>query len=310
MDYFSPTPHPVTNFELEPGATLAVIAPGGAIRPEKLELGIALLKEWGFLVKEGGGLRKRHQYFAGQTIERSADLNWALSDKSVDAVWLARGGYGTAHCLPAILDCAAQPGRPIVGSSDGTALFSALVSLGYHRLIHGPVLETLKNSTDEKSRAALKQLLSRGRLPELSGRYFCGPRKDITGRLIGGNLAVLTSLIGTKWLPSPNETILMLEDINEPAYKIDRYLTQLEMAGFLTNVSAIALGQLINCQPGGEESYTLSQMLLNRLEPLNIPVFFDFPCGHGKKNMPWLFGEVYNLENGRLIHVAHNPILG
>ena len=182
---------------LKANATIAVVAPASVSRREALERGMALLRAWGYTVVEGDHVRDRHLFNAGTADARSADLVWALSDPAIDAVWLARGGYGCVHCLPALRQRQFDD-RPVVGCSDATALFCALSQTGHTGLIHGPVLETLATGVDEASRLRLRALLSGAPLDPIRGQHLCGPRVPVSGPLVGGNLCVLASLAGTR----------------------------------------------------------------------------------------------------------------
>jgi muramoyltetrapeptide carboxypeptidase len=164
--------------------------------------------------------RYAHDRPAGTVDARVADLMWALSDPSIDAVWLARGGYGCVHCLPALSNELFDD-RPIIGSSDATALFCAFAQTGRSRLVHGPMLASLVTAVDDVTRERIRRMLAGEQLGLLRGEHFCGPNVPVSGRLIGGNLCVYTSLVGTPWGLPASGAILVLEEVGEAAYRVD-----------------------------------------------------------------------------------------
>ena len=261
---------------------------------------MALLRAWGYTVVEGDHVRDRHLFNAGTADARSADLVWALSDPAIDAVWLARGGYGCVHCLPALRQRQFDD-RPVVGCSDATALFCALSQTGHTGLIHGPVLETLATGVDEASRLRLRALLSGAPLDPIRGQHLCGPRVPVSGPLVGGNLCVLASLAGTPWALRAAGAILVLEDVAEAAYRIDRMITQLRWSGAFDGVVGIALGDFISCRPPVDADFTLDDVLAEALTPLGVPVVKGLPMGHGPCNLAWRHGEIARLRDESLI---------
>ena len=284
---------------LKANATIAVVAPAGVSRREALERGTALLREWGYTVIEGHHVRDHHFYHAGTVDARTADLVWALSDPAIDAVWLARGGYGCVHCLPA-LGQKQFDDRPVVGCSDATALFCALSRRGRTRLIHGPVLETLATGVDDASRLRMRGLLSGAPLNPIRGQHLCGPRVSVSGPLVGGNLCVLASLAGTPWALRPEGAILVLEDVSEAAYRIDRTITQLRWSGAFDGVAGIALGDFVSCHLPAGADFSLDDMLSEALEPLAVPVVKGFPIGHSPCNLAWRYGDIARLGDETL----------
>lgn len=274
---------------LSEGARVAVVAPSGIFNPDRLQSGIDLITSWGLQVVEGRNLHARHRITAGTIQQRSADLTWALTDKEIDAVWFARGGYGTAQLL-SHLPWSACDGRPVIGFSDATALLVALERVGVTGGVHGPVLHSLVGHTSEDSVAALKKMLLEGGSYWLKGRHLCGPHRAVQGRLVGGNLCVLASLAGTPWSLRSNGAIVVLEDINEPAYKIDRLISQLRDSGSLDGAVGIALGDFTDCAIPSSADWTLSDLLIDLLSPLGLPVISGLPVGHGSRNRPWQVG--------------------
>lgn len=279
------------------GARIAIVAPSGVFDPSRLETGAALAASWGLELVRAPNLDARHRYLAGTVEERAADLRWALTDPDIQGVWFARGGYGTAQLLRHLpLDALDE--RPVVGFSDATALFTAMRGRGH--AIHGPVLHSLADLADADSQEALRALLVEGRPSELPGESLNGTVSPLIAPLTGGNVAVLASLCGTPWAWSARGKIAVLEDIGEAPYRLDRALSQLLDAGALDGVLGVALGEFVNCNPPSGASWTLREVLAERLAPLGVPVLWGLPVGHGARNRAWTVGATAELHEGGL----------
>jgi muramoyltetrapeptide carboxypeptidase len=273
---------------LAPGARIAVVAPAGIPDSEGLAAGLGLLEEWGYAPVPGPHLRARRRYLAGSVEERSADLAWALAADDIDATWIARGGFGSQHCLPHLAWDAVAP-RPVIGFSDAVALLHALSTRTPALPIHGPNLDRLALHVDEPSRAALRTLLAEGGPVNLPGRLLCGPDNPVEGPVLGGNLCVLASLAGTPWALRAPGALLLLEDVGEPHYKLDRLVTQLRNSGALRGLRGIALGEFSACEAPADASWTTEDLLAELLAPLGVPVLGGLPVGHGRVNLPWYY---------------------
>ncbi len=279
---------------------MAVVAPAGIFAPARLEAGLDRLRSFGLQPVLAPNLDAKHRFNAGTAEQRAADLRWAVSAPDLDAVWFARGGYGTAHLLDA-LPAGALDQRPIVGFSDATALFCALRGRG--RAVHGPVLTSLGTLADDDTVEATRALLLEGRAPSLPGEAVAGPRGAVRGALTGGNIAVLASLCGTAHAWQAAGGIAILEDTGEAPYRLDRCLHQLICAGAFAGVCGIALGEFVNCDPPPGAGWTLLEVLLERLEPLGVPIVAGLPVGHGAANRPWVVGAQAVLD-GEGVHVG------
>ena len=180
---------------LPPNARIAVVAPAGPIHPERLDAGLDVLRRWGFTPVEAPALRHRHDLFAGTLADRTADLEWALTDPDLHAVWFARGGYGTAEVVHALDPSALCVPRLVIGYSDATALISARVNL-HQPSLHGPVVQELGAWPDD-ALTPLHRTLTQDSPWTLPGHQLAGPPRTVEGTLAGGNLTVLASLVGT-----------------------------------------------------------------------------------------------------------------
>jgi muramoyltetrapeptide carboxypeptidase len=282
---------------LPPGARVAVVAPAGIPVPAELEQGISLLRDWGYDAVPGRHLYARHRYNAGTVAERVADLTWALTDSEVDGVWLARGGYGCIHCLEH-LPANMPKGRVLVGCSDATSLLAALYARGHTLLIHGPMLVSLASRVDEETRQGIRRLLAASEPPAIRVDQLCGPVESVSGRLVGGNLTVLASVVGTPWAMRDAGAIVLLEDVGEAAYRLDRCVMQLLAGGALAGARAIVLGEFFRCVPPKDSSFTVLDIMRDLLAPLGVPVFAGAEFAHGSRNLCWTYGGIASIRNG------------
>jgi muramoyltetrapeptide carboxypeptidase len=282
---------------LRENARIAVVAPAGVFVPGRLAYTLAGIRAFGYEPVLAPSVEARHRYFAGSVAQRAADLAWALTAPDIDAVWFARGGYGTAQVL-AHLPWDRLDSRPVIGFSDATALLVAMHRRG-RRSVHGPVLHGLCDwdlgssppvtPIDTESRAVLRTLLSTGVAPALPGRPLVGDRAPVRGPVIGGNLTVLASLAGTPWALDAAGAIVVLEDVHEPPYRVERALCQLIDSGGLRGALGVALGDFYHCRPDAAD-YTLADVFREHLETLGIPVVFGLPVGHSVHNYAWIHG--------------------
>ncbi len=279
---------------LKQNAKIAVIAPAGIPNLDGLQAGEQFVRSLGYDIVRLPHVGERYRFTAGRPEARTADLRLALESPDIDAVWLARGGYGSVHCLPGLKE-AGLDGRPIIGCSDATALFTALQKTRGGHLIHGPMLETIATRVDDLTRSRITAMLAGEALPAIPATHLCGPDSKTTGRVLGGNLCVLASLAGTPWALSTKDAIVVLEDVTEKPYRIDRLITQLRFSGALDGALAIALGDFVQCDPPPEADYTLEDILRDALAPLNIPVWWRLPLGHDKRNLAFRVGALGTL---------------
>lgn len=291
---------------LPPGARVGIVSPSGLYEEARLQAGLEHLRSWGYQPVPAPHLGQRHRYLAGPVEARAADLRWALTEPSLHAAWFARGGFGAAHLLPQL--GVLPPGaRPLLGFSDATALFCGLRRAPVARGIHAPVLHSLVDATDERSQEALRVLLQEGRFPVLPGRPLGPGFRPRRGPLVGGNLCVLASLCGTPWALRARGAIVLLEEIAEPPYKVDRLLTQLLQSGALRGARGLVLGSFTRCDPPEGAGYTLEEVLRERLEPLGLPILVGAPVGHGAENLPWRVGGRVELREDGVVPLAEAP---
>jgi len=278
------------------GTPIAVVAPSGAYDPDRLERGLEILRDRGHDPRPLPGLDTRWRYLAGGDDHRAAQLLQALTSDAFGAVWIARGGSGLTRILDRLPLDTLNP-RPVVGFSDGTALFCALDRAGCGPLIHGPVVHSLP-ITDTESLDHLFALLEGASLPALRGTSWVAG--TATGRLTGGNICVLAATCGTPWQLDARGSILVLEEIGEPAYRLDRLLQQLDSAGLFAGVAGVAVGQLHNCRVPDGADYTIEDVVRDHLCERGIPVVGDLPIGHSGANRAFPWGASATLSEGCL----------
>jgi muramoyltetrapeptide carboxypeptidase len=266
---------------LEKNARIALVAPAGVIRrKEDLDRACENVRSFGWIPVTGENVRRKAAYLAGTDEERLTDLNVAIRDDTVDAIWCIRGGYGSMRILERVdYDTLRANPRPVIGFSDITALHSAIQRRTRLVTFHGPTARARIPEFARESllRALVDQSDPCGAAPE--GRTLAGGRAR--GRLIGGNLAVVTALLGTPYAYDFDGAILVLEDIGEAVYRIDRMLTQLLLAGALGRCAGIVAG---NFRPPKEEiageNRAVPEVLAEAARAAGIPCLSDAPFGH------------------------------
>jgi muramoyltetrapeptide carboxypeptidase len=276
---------------LHRGARVAVVAPAGPFERAALEAGLAVL-ERRYSLRLAPELFARQRYLAGTDAQRLAQLTAALADPDIEAVFCARGGYGAMRLLPALQGLPSTP-KPLVGFSDITALHAWLQRNG-RISVHGPVLTqlgTLDPRTHERLFALLEEDAPAAPLLA-TDTYVPGAAE---GPLLGGTLAVLSRLLGTPYLPSLEGAVLLLEDVGEQPYRLDRMWTHLALAGVFRQVRGIALGAFTGCEPR-DADYTSAQVLSDLAAETGLPCAAGFPIGHGERNEPVPLGVRVRLD--------------
>jgi muramoyltetrapeptide carboxypeptidase len=267
---------------LVPGDRVAVVAPSGPLDADRLARGVAVLESWDLEVVTGAHALDRAAHLAGTDEDRAADLQQAWCDPSVAAVLCARGGSGATRLLD-LLDwdamLRAEP-KAFVGYSDATALHEALATrLGLSSLF-GPMPAALPFGGESPDLASLDHLRRTLFQPEQvqvlrADDTTCVVPGRATGVTVGGTLALLASTIGTAESRSGDGGIVVLEDITEPAYRLDNLLTQLLRSGWFDGVRGVVLGTWVDC--GDDALDTVS----SRLRTLGVPLLAGLPFGHG-----------------------------
>ena len=274
-----------------------MVAPSAAPNePERIRFAIDTVESLGFKVKPGAHLYDRDGYLAGSDAARADDLNTMFADDGVDAIWCVRGGYGASRILPA-LDYALMRRKPkaLIGYSDITALHVAIHRHAGLVTFHGPVAF---RAFTPYSLGELKRVLWTGETPvrlggpppfeRAEGRVDWENRVatlvpgKARGRLLGGNLCLMSHLCGTPYFPDLRGAILFLEDVEEAYYRIDRMLTQIWLSGALAGVAGVAFGKFTNCNPSPFflQNRPLDDVLAERCRALGVPAISGIMVGH------------------------------
>lgn len=273
--------------------TFGVISPASATPTEVFDAGVAGLEKLGFGVKVFPHARSKEGYLAASAEARLADLAAAWSDPEIDAVLCARGGFGSAHLLP-MLDWRAMKARPLplLGFSDITALHLAMDRMGVGRPVAAPMLKFIPE-LDAGSLAAFCQVLKRED-GEFDGAEVLA-EGAFSGRPLAGNLTVMASLLGTPYFPDPAGRVLVLEEVGEPLYRIDRLLTQLEQSG----VFAACAGVVFGAFTGGDLSDAeLRELFLRVVRHAGKQAVMGYPFGHELPFHAIDFSARWRVEDG------------
>jgi muramoyltetrapeptide carboxypeptidase len=258
---------------------VALVAPSGPLHHHDLDRAVATTRALGWEPVVGDYVLARDGYLAGSDVHRAADLNRFAADSSIEAVWCLRGGYGAMRVLDRIdYEAWRRSPKTLIGYSDITALHLAIGPRADLVTFHGP---TARTNLTPFSEASLRAAVSSGSEP-------CGeaPRASVLhggcarGRLVGGNLALITALLGTPFAPSLDGAILVLEDVNEAVYRIDRMLTHLSLAGALSRVAGIAFGHFTDIPDEPEEHRPLFEVLQEFADRCGVPCLANIPLGH------------------------------
>ncbi|MDB4752173.1 LD-carboxypeptidase [Winogradskyella sp.] len=286
---------------LKVGDTVAIVAPSGILKSREGEIqqALALLKEWGLNAKLGDNVFNKADHFAGTDQERCEDFQNALDDSSISAIWCARGGYGTVRILDK-LDYSKFRKEPkwIIGYSDITALHNQLHNEGVES-IHALMCVSLTKDLSEilDSVETFKSAIF-GNLTNytLEGTEY-NREGEATGQLIGGNLTMLHTMLGSETSIDTSNKILFIEEIGEYKYHIDRMLQSLKRAGYFDNCKGIIVGDMSKLRKNTTLWGTsIEKLILDALSEYSFPIAFNMPAGHEKDNRALILGRTINLK--------------
>lgn len=297
---------------LKYGDTLGLIAPGSYINGQELNDSIKNLNELGFEVVYTNNILSKNGYFAGSDKQRASDVNHMFYRKDVAGIVCARGGYGCTRILPLLnYNVIRVNPKVFIGYSDVTSLLDGIYKETGLVCFHGPVgISTYNDYTSKYFRETLinpeANLVLKNAAPEsIDEEYqpFTIADGVARGELIGGNLSVVVSLIGTPYDIDTRNRLIFLEEMDEDPYKIDRMLTQMRMAGKFKDAAGVVLGVFKNSKPSEkssfDSSFTLKEVLKNRLEDLNIPVVYGMSFGHVKNKFILPVGIKAELDSSK-----------
>ena len=273
---------------LNPGSKVAVIAPASAFDRAAFEVGLKVIAER-YVPEFREGLFASTRYLAGDDERRLQELT---SSFSYPATFCARGGYGVMRLL-ASLSTSQVRSNILVGFSDITALHLFYAKAGF-KSVHGPVLTQLGKQNPEVIERLFWLLEKSEVAPPLFGTGGLGT-SSVQGPLLGGNLSVMTRLLGTPFFPDLSGAVLLIEDVGERPYRLDRMLTHLKLAGALERVAGFALGEFTECVEK-DADYTALEVVLEILSATKKPIVYGLPIGHGAVNQPVVHGGVVRID--------------
>jgi muramoyltetrapeptide carboxypeptidase len=286
---------------------VSVVAPASHTDPRLVDDAVAALETLGIHAHVPDTLQVPHRYLAGSVQHRLDMLYAAYEDSRTEAVWAVRGGYGCAQLIEHV-DWSRLPAKPLIGYSDITILLDQCYRHGLPA-IHGPVIKDalrLNHETLESRAPTRRQMLEIVDLvagktpPELPlHRHAGGTPGVIEGPIVGGNLMTLACVAGTSCqFVAPPSALVILEDVGEPYYRLERALWQLVHSGALDQAGALCLGTFEGCTSYGEQS--LADIVAELIAPLHLPLFTELPVGHGLLNRPWRYGTHGRIEGDAL----------
>ncbi len=291
---------PIIPPSLTAGDTIAIIPTARAIAIEELHDGIALAESWGLRVMLGAGVGRKHFQQAGTDAERIADLQAAINDPHVSAIWCARGGYGTMRLMEGIdLSPLRQNPKWLIGFSDITVLHSALHNMGICSL-HAQMPHNIGTKTEATKETLRKALFGEG-FEIISSESLLSTQRlgQCEGILIGGNLSLLYALRGTPYDMDPRGKILFMEDLDELLYHMDRMVMNLKLSGWFRNLAGLLVGGMSDMRNRNEADpfgQIVEEMIAEASKGTNYPVCFGFPAGHIPDNHALIMGAKAKLS--------------
>jgi muramoyltetrapeptide carboxypeptidase len=305
--------------KLQKGDAIGIISPASS--PDdlsRIESGVKYLEKIGYRVEVGKNVGKYRGYLAGTDEERLNDLHDMFGNKKIKAIMCVRGGYGTPRILDKInYKLIKNNPKILVGYSDITAIQMAMLAKTGLASFGGPMLavdfyEEVSPYTEEMFWALITSSKKYGKITQPNDeKIFNLTKGTAKGRIVGGNLALLTSSIGTEYLPSFKDTILVMEEVGEMPYRIDRMLNQLKLAKVFNQSAGVILGRFSDCNEHdpNKKTLTLGEVINDYFSELKKPVVYNFKHGHIKDNITIPFGTMVKVNASRhLIEYMENAV--
>lgn len=288
---------------LRPGDRVGLLAPAGIIYEESEFIRMReQLSSFGLETEFGAHVRNRHGYLAGSDEDRAADLNRMFENPDIDGIMAVRGGWGCARILPHLdFDMIAENPKVYCGFSDNTTLHHAFLNYSGLQTFHGPNGNSEWTELTSNSFRSVIMDADAATFESNSHVEILVPGKA-TGRLIGGNLSILTTTLGTPYQSDFEEAILFVEDIGEDTYKIDRMMSHLEQAGILESITGFVFGKCTDCSAGSSPTFSLLEVLDHYLSRYEVPAVYNVDIGHEPDNFTIPMGAMAELDadSGRI----------
>jgi muramoyltetrapeptide carboxypeptidase len=278
------------------GDTISIIAPSGVLKDyeEYMQKSISLMESWGLNVVLGSTIYESYGHFSSTDINREKDFQDAIDDNKIKAIWCARGGYGAMRIIDNInYDNLLKNPKWVVGYSDITAIHNDIHNLGVESL-HGVMCKSLEDiSVGDDSINKLKDILfEEGELEYIIEGHEYNIIGEASGKLVGGNLTLLQSLLQSKSSIDTTNKIIFIEDVGEYLYHIDRMLHSLKRADYFSKCSGLIVGDFTDIKKNETKfGKNLYEIINEIVEDYNFPVMYGFPAGHGQQNLPLIFGR-------------------
>ena len=296
---------------LKKGDKIAIISPAGAVEESQLTQTLDLIKNKGYepvIGKYTFGKFSNGYNYSGTEEERIQDINWALNNSEISAIWASRGGYGCQHLLKHLkLKEFKKNPKWYIGYSDNTVIQSYLLKKDFAS-IHGQTIKTPSFGVSEESYTEIFDILEGKKLKYSVEKHQFNKKGKAEGELIGGNLALVYALLGTKFSFDFKDKILFLEDIGENFYSLDRMLMSLDLAGVFKKITGLIIGGMTNMgneNKNYEESFDefAYEIIAHRLKKYHFPTLFAFPNGHIFDNRPLIIGAKVKMEVGEKVNL-------
>lgn len=290
---------------LQKSSVVRIVSTARKISPAEVAPAIQMLRSWGLEVQLGRNIYATDHQFGGNDQQRLEDLQEALNDPEVDMVWCSRGGYGTSRLLDQLgfTGLTSNP-KWVVGYSDITNLLCHINKHCNLVTLHATMPINVKNQLSEadiKSVQSMQQCLFGKTVKYALNKHSLTREGDCKGQIVGGNLSILYSLLGSNSIPDCNESILFIEDLDEYLYHIDRMMVNIKRNGILDNLSGIVIGGMSdmndNTVPFGK---TAEEIIWEHVKDYDYPVYFGFSAGHVSPNLALPMGQEVEIENNTI----------
>jgi muramoyltetrapeptide carboxypeptidase len=291
---------------LKPGDTIGVVATASNIKRDLLEQGCRELESLGFKTVCRPDITSSFRYLSGPHERRIGEFLEMLKSPDIDAIFCARGGYGSGHLIPRLdRDTVCSNAKIIMGSSDITILLNWIERCGVVSF-HGPMVATaIREGTSGYDRATLLGMLQSRAAVRFPTNGAATLRPGVAeGRLIGGCLSLVVATLGTKHEIDTRDSILVLEDLDTRPYQIDRMITHLKHSGKFEGVHGVVFGEMLNCSQHPDQGYTLEEVMLDLLGEYKFPILYGFSTGHtSRPNVIVPFGVRARLDLTSSSHI-------
>jgi len=282
--------------------TIGIVAPASPESQVYIDEKISSFKSLGFNIKKGKHLYDNFGYLAGNDRDRANDLNSMFEDKEVNAIVCLRGGYGSIRMAPYLnLKIIKNNPKPFFGYSDITLLLNYIYNKCNFPTFHGPMITS--NFDDDDTKEYFLNIFNNYKskytyhLNSICHKNYCiWNNKNFIGNLVGGNLSIICSTLGTPYEINFNKNILLVEDVNENAYAVDRMFSQLNSCGKLKKLSGIIIGNFTNCN-STDKAITIENIIKEKLNPLNIPIIYGLKIGHEYPNITIPIGSTFKFSS-------------